>query len=88
MPKAKRNNCGEDQLLMSILTGKGCGICMRLSPELDEGWVGSRRRGRRFDVKTEMFPVSIKCQHFQEANIGNKPELGVNIPQIQSLLCF
>lgn len=54
---------------------------MRLSPELDEGWVGSRRRGRWYDVKTEMFPVSIKCKHFQEANIGNKPGLGVNIPQ-------
>ena len=53
---------------MSILTGKGCGVSLRLSPEPGVG--EAVRKGGRCDVdkSVNVFPFSVKCQHFPEAN--------------------
>lgn len=73
--QGQKKQRGQGWLLMSILTGKGCGISMRLSQELgrEEGWYK--------DTVVSMFPVSVTCQHFQEANTANKPRLGANTPE-------
>ena len=38
--QGQKKQCGHSWLLMSILTGKGCGVSMRLSAEFgrEEGW--------------------------------------------------